>query len=382
MIRNTLLTSVLTLSWVLYAFPAASDPSPECVAAVQKATAEHTECLLEATADFAIKERAPRLSQRRARCDSRFEKRFRRALKRNGVDNCTNLRASDIVENTHAFVEQAVAASSNAANIPSAVLLLPSVRTDLNFSEASYQGAIRAIPEDWRLKVIENTGMRPEAEWRAELFAQLENGANVILATGVEYADALTEAMAEYPELRVASVPTGPEGVDAERLLILPLDSGGTGGVLAGEAAVVLTEVGHVAFVGGIEAVDGYEADAFVVRVNEIDPDIIVDVTWVGSFGDPVLTRAVTIEAIEAGADVVLAGSDTVTAQVALERGVKSIGWVYDPRDSGSPLGTASSSVRFDIVWGKAVEWVETGSPPSDAEIDPINFWRATIYPH
>ncbi|MGE4608453.1 MAG: hypothetical protein AAEJ52_17085, partial [Myxococcota bacterium] len=87
-------------------------------------------------------------------------------------------------------------------------------------------------------------------------------------------------------------------------------------------------------------------------------------------------------EAIDAGADVVLAGSDTVTAQVALERGVNSIGWVYDPRDSGSPLGTASSAVRFDIVWSKAVEWVVTGSRPSAAETDPSNFWKATIYPH
>ena len=59
MMRNALVTFVLTVAWALYAFPAASDPSPRCVAAVQKAIAKHTECLLEATADFAIKERAP-----------------------------------------------------------------------------------------------------------------------------------------------------------------------------------------------------------------------------------------------------------------------------------------------------------------------------------
>jgi len=382
MMRTSLLVVLLGFSWCLTTLPASAAPSARCSAHVQEAISRHVDCLLDAASDSTLSHRVGRLAARQARCDGRFEKRFARALKRNRRENCTVLRASEIAEANHAFVEQAVAASRSETRTRTAILLLPSSRNDLNFSEASFQGALRAIPDGWRLKVVENTGARPEAEWREEFLSHLDQGADLILATGVEYGDLLVEVMAENLELRVASVPTGPSGVDSDRLLVLPLDRDGIGGLLAGDVAVPLTNVGRVAFIGGIEAVDGPEGNAFVERINEIAPDIIVDLRWVGAFGDPALTTVATNEAIDAGADVVLAGADTITAQIASDRGVKSIGWVHDPRDSGSTLTEASAAVRFDVVWRQVVNWVETGERPSAAESDPVNFWKATLYPH
>jgi hypothetical protein len=87
--------SLIILTLLLFAgSTAAQDLSPHCEAAMDRAAGDYSQCLLRADASYARHENASKLENRQARCETRFDRRTRRAISRHGADACPS---SDLV---------------------------------------------------------------------------------------------------------------------------------------------------------------------------------------------------------------------------------------------------------------------------------------------
>jgi hypothetical protein len=69
---------------------AAQDVSPHCEAAMDRAAGDYSRCLLRADASYARHENAAKLENRHTRCQTRFDRRTSRAIKRYGADECVS----------------------------------------------------------------------------------------------------------------------------------------------------------------------------------------------------------------------------------------------------------------------------------------------------
>ncbi|SVE38683.1 uncharacterized protein METZ01_LOCUS491537, partial [marine metagenome] len=86
---------LIALALLLFAGSAAAqDVSPRCEAAMDRAAGHYSKCLLSADASYARHEKATKLENRQARCETRFERRTSRAFSRYGADACPS---SDLV---------------------------------------------------------------------------------------------------------------------------------------------------------------------------------------------------------------------------------------------------------------------------------------------
>ena len=86
---------LIALTLLLFAgSTAALDVSPHCKAAMDRAAGDYSQCLLRADASYARHENASKLKNRQARCETRFDRRTRRAISRHGADACPS---SDLI---------------------------------------------------------------------------------------------------------------------------------------------------------------------------------------------------------------------------------------------------------------------------------------------
>ena len=86
---------LIVLTLLLFAGSAAAqDVGPRCEAAMDRAAAHYSKCLLSADASFARHGNPTKLANRQARCETRFDRRTSRAINRHGADACPS---SDLV---------------------------------------------------------------------------------------------------------------------------------------------------------------------------------------------------------------------------------------------------------------------------------------------
>ncbi len=125
------------------------------------------------------------------------------------------------------------------------------------------------------------------------------------------------------------------------------------GGYVNGVIAAMLNESGVVGVVGPVEAGDAkLYIDGFVNGVTATNPDIEVNISYTGSFGDTALAAEAANTHISAGADILTGSAQQV------------VGAVGSAKDAGVPwLGTQSdqSSLAPELVVANQVyDWTGT----------------------
>ena len=112
---------LIVLTLLLFAGNAAArDVSPGCAAAMDRAAAHYSRCLLRADAHYARHENATKQEKRQARCETRFERRTSRAIYRHGPYHCTSrLLMTALAARTVSYVEGVAieAAGSEGASV-------------------------------------------------------------------------------------------------------------------------------------------------------------------------------------------------------------------------------------------------------------------------
>jgi basic membrane protein A len=211
-------------------------------------------------------------------------------------------------------------------------LVLASTTTDLAWSQSVYD-SLKELQDVYGEDVIEiayTENMFNVTDAAAAIRDYADSGFNLVIAHGAQYGTSLFEIAPDFPETSFAwgtATNTGAEEGVTNVFAYEPRAE--QGGYVTGVLAANLTETGIIGLVGPVDAGDAkLHVDGFVAGVKATDPDVQVNISFTGSFGDTALAAEAANTHISAGADVLTGSSQQVAGAigVAKEQGVPWIG--------------------------------------------------------
>ena len=215
-------------------------------------------------------------------------------------------------------------------------IVMPSATTDLAWSQSIYDALVR-IQEDAGTDVVEiafTEGMFNVTDAAAALRDYAADGYNLIIAHGTQYGSSMFEIAPDFPDTSFAyGTATDVGAADGHENVFAYEARAEEGGYVNGVLAASISESGIVGVVGPVEAGDAkLYIDGFVAGAKATNPDIVVNISYTGSFGDTALAAEAANVHIEAGADVLTGSAQQVVGaiNVAKEAGVPWMGTQSD----------------------------------------------------
>ena len=229
-----------------------------------------------------------------------------------------------------------------------AAALMPSAINDLAFSQSMYDGLAAVqneLGEDTiQFDVQDSTYIVDDAavalrDWAASGDYQL------VIAHGSPYGPFVEELSSEFPEVSFAwGTRQDTFGMDNVYSYAAASDEGGYfNGVLAAH----LTESRVIGLVGPIEVGDG-----FANGVASVDPDIDVNIVFIGSFSDVPLATEAAETHIANGADILTGTAQMVVGPIAaaLENEVLWYGSDSSQDELSGDIGVAFQIYKWDVL--------------------------------
>jgi basic membrane protein A and related proteins len=208
-------------------------------------------------------------------------------------------------------------------------------RGDQSFNDSAYAGASAAV--DALGAELQEFSPNEDASNRAEGLAGLaEQGFNPVIAVGFNYDDVIAEVAPQFPGTTFAQVDgsnaDGAKGDNVTGLVFAEEE----GSFLAGVAAALKSESGHIGFVGGVQSplIEKFEA-GYLAGAQAVNPQIVVDRQYISpagdfsGFSDPARGQILAQGMYDAGADIVYhaaGGSGRGVFQAAADSGNRAIG--------------------------------------------------------
>jgi basic membrane protein A len=265
---------------------------------------------------------------------------------------------------TAAPVEEAApadAAPAEGAMDPFRVaVVLPSTINDLSWSQ-SIIDSLNALQEEmgadnFEIAYSENMWNVPDAAPAIRDYA--EAGYDLVIAHGAQYGTTLFELAGDYPDTSFAWGTATNYGADEGLTNVFAFEPrADEGGYVLGVIAATVSEARNIGVVGPVDAGDAkLHVDGFVAGVHAVDPDIQVNVTFTGAFGDTALAAEAANTLINAGADVLTGSAQQVSGaiSVAKENGVPWLGIQGDQ----SPLAPETVLASDVYYWNDIIKQI------------------------
>lgn len=241
----------------------------------------------------------------------------------------------------------------------------PSATNDLAFSQSMYDAllAVQAeMGEDaFQFDFQEGTFIVDDAavalrEWAAS------GDYDLVIAHGSQFGSVVEELAAEFPEVSFAwGTDENTFGLDNVYAYTAASEEGG---YVEGVIAANLTESGVIGVVGPIEVGDAkLYVDGFVEGVASVDPDLTVNVVYIGSFSDVPLATEAAETHISNGADVLTGSAQMVVGPiaVAIENEVLWFGTQASQDELSEDIGVAYQVYKWDIVLNEIIANIQEG---------------------
>ena len=211
-------------------------------------------------------------------------------------------------------------------------IVLPSTITDLSWSQSIYDAAIdlqNHYGEDV-IEVVYTENMWNVTDAASAIRDYADSGYDLVIAHGAQYGTSLFEIAPDYPETSFSWGTATNWGEEEGVTNVFAYEPRAEeGGYILGVLAAHLTKSNVVGLVGPVDAGDAkLHVDGFVAGVRDTNPDIQMNVSFTGSFGDTALAAEAANTHISAGADVLAGSSQQVVGAigVAKEKGVPWLG--------------------------------------------------------
>ncbi len=233
-------------------------------------------------------------------------------------------------------------------------LVMPSTTTDLAWSQSMYDSLVILQEyygeENFEIAYTEN--MFNVTDAAAAIRDYADDGYNLVIAHGAQYGTSLFEIAPDFPETSFAWGTSTNTGADEGVTNVFAYEPRAEqGGYVSGVVATYLTESGIIGLVGPVDAGDAkLHVDGFLAGVKDTNPDIQVNVSFTGSFGDTALAAEAANTQIAAGADVLTGSAQQVVGAigVAAEQGVPWLGIQSDQSPAGPDIVVVT--VLYDWV--------------------------------
>lgn len=233
-------------------------------------------------------------------------------------------------------------------------LVMPSTTTDLAWSQSMYDSLV-ILQEHYgadNFEIAYTENMFNVTDAAAAIRDYAADGYDLVIAHGAQYGTSLFEIAPDFPETSFAWGTTTNTGADEGVTNVFAYEPRAEqGGYVSGVVATYLTESGIIGLVGPVDAGDAkLHVDGFLAGVKDTDPDIQVNVSFTGSFGDTALAAEAANTQIAAGADVLTGSSQQVVGAigVASENGVPWLGIQADQSPAGPDVVVVT--VLYDWV--------------------------------
>ncbi|MBM9478384.1 BMP family ABC transporter substrate-binding protein [Nakamurella flavida] len=206
---------------------------------------------------------------------------------------------------------------------------------DQSFTDSAARGVEAATAEGVELVAeLAATVGEPESAKTDRLSQLADQGANTIIAVGFDYATAMGQVAAAYPEVHFAIVDDS-SLADVANVASLTF-AAEQGSFLVGAAAALKSEAGHIGFIGGVNTPliqsfeAGYDAGAKAVKADiQIDATYITEPPDFSGFNAPDKGETIANGQYSGGADIVYSaagGSGTGVFKAAKAAGKLAIG--------------------------------------------------------
>jgi len=197
-------------------------------------------------------------------------------------------------------------------------VIMPSAVNDLAFSQSMYD-ALNRIQEDMggteKMQYVYSQGMFILDDAAAAIRTYASQDYDLVIAHGSQYGQAVKEIAPDFPAVSfVWTNATGPVNLPNVFEVVAAAHEGG---YVNGVLAATLTTTKIISIIGPVETgepkqyIEGFKAGAI-----SINPEIQLNVTYIGSFSDVVKASDAATNDISAGADVMTGTSQMVVGPI------------------------------------------------------------------
>jgi len=245
-------------------------------------------------------------------------------------------------------------------------VVMPSATNDLAFSQSMYD-ALLAIQADMggdsAMEIAYSENMFVVDDAAAAIRDYASQGYDLVIAHGSQYGSSLQEIAPDFPEVSFAWGTT----VDTFGLpnVFAYEAASQEGGYVNGVIAATISESKVIGVIGPIETgdaklyVDGFKAGALATN-----PDVQVNVNYIGSFSDTALAAAAATTHIAAGADVMTGTAQMVVGAIgqAQESDVLWFGTQSNQTSLAPSIVVASQVYHWEVVLAEMIDLIQAGT--------------------
>jgi basic membrane lipoprotein Med (substrate-binding protein (PBP1-ABC) superfamily) len=275
-----------------------------------------------------------------------------------------------VEEPTEAPATEAATEASTEAPVPAepfrVAVVMPSAINDLAFSQSMYDALTRIQlemggPDYFEFVYSENMFVVDDAAAAIRDYAS--QGFDLVIAHGSQYGSSLQEIAPDFPETSFAWGTT----VDTFGLpnVFAYEAASQEGGYVNGVLAASLTTSNVIGVIGPIETGDAkLYVDGFRAGVAATNPDVTVNVNYIGSFSDVALASEAATTHIAAGADVMTGTAQMVVGAIgkADEAGVLWFGTQSNQTSLAPNIVVASQVYHWEVVLREMIALIQGGT--------------------
>jgi len=245
-------------------------------------------------------------------------------------------------------------------------VVMPSSINDLAFSQSMYDALVMIQEEmggEEAMTFDYSDGMFVVDDAAAAIRDYAAEGYDLVIAHGSQYGSSLQEIAPDFPETSFAwGTTVDTFGIDNIFAYEAASDEGG---YVNGVMAASLTESDVLGVVGPIETGDAkLYVDGFVAGAEATNPDVQVNVNYIGSFSDVALASEAANTHVAAGADVMAGTAQMVVGAigVAEENDVLWFGTQASQTSLAPDIVVANQIYRWDVVLNEIIDLIGEGT--------------------
>ncbi len=244
-------------------------------------------------------------------------------------------------------------------------VVMPSSTTDLAFGQSMYDALVKVQKEMGadKFEFVYSEGMFVVDDAAAAIRDYATQGFDLIIAHGSQYGSSLQEIAPDFPKTSFAwgtTVDTfGQPNIFAYEALSQE------GGYVNGVLAATLSKSGVIGVVGPIETGDAkLYIDGFAAGVAATNPDVKVNVNYIGSFSDVALASEAATTHISAGADVLTGSAQMVVGAIGKAEEAKAL-WFGTQSNQASlapSIVVASQVYHWEVMLKEMIALIQKGT--------------------
>ena len=250
-------------------------------------------------------------------------------------------------------------------------VVMPSAINDLAFSQSMYDALIKIQTEMGGAEMFEiaySDNMFVVEDAAAAIRDYATQGYDLIIGHGSQYGASLQEIAPDFPETSFAWGTAGDTFGIANIFAYEAFSQ--EGGYVNGVVAAALSQSGTVGVVGPIEVGDAkLYVDGFTAGARAQNPNIQVNVNYIGSFSDVALASEAAQTHVDAGADVMTGSAQMVVGAigVAEARGILWFGTQSNQASLAPGIVVASQVYDWTVVINDIIAKIKDGTLGGEA---------------